>query len=103
MEKNLGELLNISLIIKDKIHKNTVWKATDCDDLAPHFSMQERNVETTNSNTVLGLEIETRDSTEKNAGSNEESENEQPLLRGTNSLNSDVENTGDVLNTTNEI
>ena len=67
--------------------------------------MQEKN----NDNIAQGsggggpIEIETRDSTEKNAGSNEESENEQPLLRNANSLNSEQEGQGDLLNTTNEI
>jgi len=83
---------------------NTLWRALDTDDISPYMTMQEKN-SVENANVVIGggMEIETRDSTEKNAGSNEESENDQPMLRNLNSLNSDPDNPGDVLNTTNEI
>lgn len=99
MESSLGELINVALIMNDKVINNS-WKPLDSDDLAPYMTMQEKNGEPPGT-----MEIETRDSTEKNAGSNEESDNEQqqPVLRNVNSLNSDPENPGDHLNTTNEI
>ena len=75
---------------------NKIWKSVDLDDLAPFMSMQEKG------ETVTGMEIETRDSTEKNAGSNEASDNEQPMLRNANSLNDDPENQQEG-NTPNEI
>jgi len=99
VDKNLGELIKISVISSEK-QTISFWKAKDNDDLAPFGEMQEKYLEVSHGN----LEIETRDSTEKNAGSNEESENEQPLLQNANSINSEAENNGgDQLNTTNEI
>lgn len=90
--------MNFSLIINEKNLSTTFWKPNDCDDFAPLMFMQEKNGNETGG---PGIEMDTKDSTEKNVGSNEESENEQPLLRNTNSIQSDPENP-DILNTTNE-
>lgn len=96
VENTLGELINFSMSVNDKaLNVGSKWQALDSDEFAPFMTMQDKSGES-----PVNMEIETRDSTEKNAGSNEESENEQPLMRNMNSMNSDPENQGDILNTT---
>lgn len=88
------------MVLNEKNLQNNLWKSNDCDDLAPYQFMQEKGSnETTHGVTI---EMDTKDSTEKNVGSNDESESDHQMIRNANSVNSDPENPNDILNTTNE-